>query len=306
MMRGSISVESTVNKGSIFRVLFPATKVVQIQQGIGVETDHENTDIQFQESTILLVEDRISNRDIVRAYLASYHLQIVEAENGQEAIQFLRRIRPDLILMDIHMPVMDGYQATQLIKANQKLRTIPVVALTAYAIKTQKEQYKDIYDAYLTKPLSKRKLIVTLAKFLPHTTIPFKRRLGEAGERWDHVSQIPKEPMSGQNEFLDNTKAYVTQTRTFSQAFLDTLHIELLPKYEEVSELMSVDELIDFAEAITMVSESFQVRPLRHYAEELLRHIKIFDIVNVKRLLAQFPEIVEIISNHEKGDRYER
>jgi PAS domain S-box-containing protein len=305
MMHGSISVESEVNKGSVFRVLFPGTKIVKIRQEVVVEAEYESPDIQFQKSTILMVEDRVSNREVIRAYLTPYHFQIIEVENGQEAIQTLKHLRPDLILMDIHMPVMDGYQATQLIKANQKLRTIPVVALTAYAMKTQKKKYKDIYDAYLSKPLSKRKLITTLAKFLPHTKTPFKRGLGEVGERGENVPQIPKEPMSGQREFLENTKVYVAQTGTFPQAFLDTLHVELLPKYEEVSELMSVDELIDFAKAITMVSESFQVRPLKHYAEELLRHINVFDIVNVKRLLAQFPEIIEIISNHGKGDSHE-
>ena len=105
---------------------------------------------------------------MVRAYLALYDLHLVEAENGQEEIETLKQLHPDLILMDIRMPVMHGYEATQHIKADPELRTIPVVALTAHAIKEQREQFEAIFNAYLSKPISKNDLITTLVEFLPH------------------------------------------------------------------------------------------------------------------------------------------
>ena len=112
------------------------------------EEDREVPDIRFHGATILLAEDNASNREVIRAYLGSYNVRLVEVENGQEALDSMQHVHPDLVLIDIHMPVMDGYGATQRIKADPDLRTIPVVALTAYAMKDQKETYQDLYDAY--------------------------------------------------------------------------------------------------------------------------------------------------------------
>jgi len=83
---------------------------------------------------------------------------------------------------------------------------------------------------------------------------------------------------------------------TFPQALLDKLHDELLPRHQEISEVMSADEMIAFAEAIIAVGDAFTIPPLKYYGEELLRYIKVFDVINIKRLLGFFPEIVEIIN----------
>ena len=89
----------------------------------------------------------------------------------------LTHLHPDLILMDIRMPVMDGYTATRKIRnLKSEIRNTPIVALSAYVIKEQKEKYQDLYDAYLSKPISKAELITTLAAFLPHTKSPEKKR----------------------------------------------------------------------------------------------------------------------------------
>jgi len=95
---------------------------------------------------------------------------------------------------------------------------------------------------------------------------------------------------------LEEIKDYAAQTGTFPQALLDKLHSEFLPRHQEISEAMSADEMIEFAEVIITVGDTFMIAPLKHYGEELLRHIKVFDVINIKRLLALFPEIAEIIS----------
>jgi len=98
---------------------------------------------------------------------------------------------------------------------------------------------------------------------------------------------------------LEELKAYAAHTGTFPQALLDKLQGELLPRHREITELMSADEMIEFAETIITVGDAFTIAPLKNYGEELLRHIKVFDVINMKRLLALFPEIVEIISPRE-------
>jgi two-component system, cell cycle response regulator DivK len=83
---------------------------------------------------ILVVEDHEDNRQIVRDMLAPTDYEIIEVENGEEALAAIAKQRPDLILMDVQLPIMDGYDATRRIKADPALRSIPIIAVTTYAL----------------------------------------------------------------------------------------------------------------------------------------------------------------------------
>ncbi len=83
---------------------------------------------------ILVVEDQPDGRQIIRDMLAGTDYEITEAENGEEALASIAKQRPDLILMDIQLPIMDGYTATSQIKADPALRSIPIIAVTSYAL----------------------------------------------------------------------------------------------------------------------------------------------------------------------------
>ena len=83
---------------------------------------------------ILVVEDQEDNRQIIRDMLAGTDYEIIEAENGEEALAAVTKQRPDLILMDVQLPIMDGYEATRRIKADPALRSIPIIAVTSYAL----------------------------------------------------------------------------------------------------------------------------------------------------------------------------
>jgi two-component system cell cycle response regulator DivK len=83
---------------------------------------------------ILVVDDRSDNRQIIRDMLAPTDYEITEAENGELALAAIAKQRPDLILMDIQLPIMDGYTATSRIKSDPKLRSIPIIAVTSYAL----------------------------------------------------------------------------------------------------------------------------------------------------------------------------
>jgi two-component system, cell cycle response regulator DivK len=88
---------------------------------------------------ILVVEDQEDNRQIIRDMLAATNYEITEAENGEQALAAIAKERPDLILMDIQLPIMDGYTATRRIKDNPALRSIPIIAVTSY-VEEQKAQ----------------------------------------------------------------------------------------------------------------------------------------------------------------------
>ncbi|HET7526741.1 MAG TPA: response regulator [Burkholderiaceae bacterium] len=117
---------------------------------------------------VLLVEDNEVNRYLVRFLLEKGGFRVITADNGREAIELARLDRPDLVLMDIQMPVMDGYEATALFKADDSLRTIPVVALTAYAMPHEREQAIAAGCAgHIEKPIDTRTFNALVSSFLP-------------------------------------------------------------------------------------------------------------------------------------------
>lgn len=115
---------------------------------------------------VLVVEDVDFNRDLVVQLLEDkYH--VIEAVNGQEGLELAERERPELILMDLSLPVIDGWEATRRLKANDDLRSIPVIALTAHAMKGDEEKALAAgCDDYLVKPIDEDELMARIANYL--------------------------------------------------------------------------------------------------------------------------------------------
>jgi two-component system, cell cycle response regulator DivK len=116
--------------------------------------------------TILVVEDQEDNRQILRDLLASSGFLMIEAHDGQQALAMARSQRPDLILMDIQLPVVDGYEATRSIKRDPELKHIPVIVVTSYALSGDEERAREAgCDAYVAKPYSTRHLLAKIGQF---------------------------------------------------------------------------------------------------------------------------------------------
>jgi two-component system, cell cycle response regulator DivK len=116
---------------------------------------------------ILLVEDQEDNMQILRDVLVNADFEISEAQNGEEALAEVAKQRPDLILMDIQLPIMDGYEATRRIKADPALRSIPVIAITSYALGSDEERARAAgCDDFVPKPYSPRQLLAKVRQYL--------------------------------------------------------------------------------------------------------------------------------------------
>lgn len=117
---------------------------------------------------ILIVEDNEMNRDMLSRRLERRGFAIVMAVDGQQGVAMARSEKPDLILMDMSLPVMDGWAATQAIKADEALKAIPVIALTAHAMAGDREKAIEAgCDDYDTKPIELPRLLEKIGKFLP-------------------------------------------------------------------------------------------------------------------------------------------
>ena len=120
---------------------------------------------------ILIVEDQEDNRRILRDLFASAGYELIEAESGEEALLALATSRPDLILMDIQLPVIDGYEATRRIRLNPELKSIPIIAVTSYALAGDEAKALAAgCTAYVTKQFSPRALLAKVQEHLALVT----------------------------------------------------------------------------------------------------------------------------------------
>jgi two-component system cell cycle response regulator DivK len=117
--------------------------------------------------TVLIVEDNELNMKLFRDLLEAHGYQTSGTSNGYEALDLVRKLRPDLVLMDIQLPQVSGLEVTRWIKDDPELRAIPVVAVTAFAMKGDEERIREGgCEAYLSKPISVGKFIETVRRFI--------------------------------------------------------------------------------------------------------------------------------------------
>lgn len=116
---------------------------------------------------ILLVEDNEDNRIVYSTILKHFGYEVIEAFNGEEGISKARSENPDLILMDISIPIIDGWEATGILKADKQTRHIPIIALTAHALASDRERAMEVgCDGYLAKPCEPRAVVAEVQRFL--------------------------------------------------------------------------------------------------------------------------------------------
>jgi two-component system, cell cycle response regulator DivK len=117
---------------------------------------------------ILVVEDQEDNRQILRDLLSNAGYEMIEAVDGEQALTVAAAHRPDLILMDIQLPLLDGYEATRRIKADPALTSIPIIVVTSYALSGDEDKARAAgCDAYVAKPYSPRALLAKIKEYVP-------------------------------------------------------------------------------------------------------------------------------------------
>lgn len=170
MMGGELSVNSREGQGAEFVLsLIQVRQTGQYTSG-DREREGETVPLHFHGGRVLVVDDNPANRHLVRDMLEPEGLVVEEADHGGSALERARETPPDLVLMDIRMPVMDGYEALARMKSDPGLSTIPVVALTASVMDSESARIRQAgFDGYLRKPVARQVLLSELARFLSHS-----------------------------------------------------------------------------------------------------------------------------------------
>ena len=173
LMGGDIAVHSELGQGSAFRIQMPVVPARILSAVPGASATHQamqNERLRLDGLRVLLVEDNALNQQLANELLTRRGAQVTVAQHGQEALDLLRQpgAHHDVVLMDLQMPVMDGYQATQAIRQDPVLRDTPVLAMTAHAMVEERERCLALgMQGHVSKPLDPLTLYASLSPYVP-------------------------------------------------------------------------------------------------------------------------------------------
>ena len=282
IMGGKIIVESEPGKGSIFRLIFTNAAVSNINIEKCRPVD-DNIQIQFKPASILIVDDLASNRELLKEHLSYFPFSVKTAESGEHALEILEADHTfDLILADIVMPGIDGYTLNQMIKNNKNLKHIPVIAVTALALKKDMERIKGKFDSYMAKPFDRDKLISEFKKFLPYRT----------KKESEKIQFLEKEK---QKEILSE------KTLKMLPEALLIIEKKLIPRYNYITEMFYIDDVTDFALKVIEIAEKYNINFLKAYGTRLYESGRIIDVDEIEKHIKEFPEVIEKLK-HMAGD----
>ena len=274
MMGGNISIKSEIGKGSIFKITLDNVFISSTEVSTLDEDYIDLKQIRFKKGKILIVDDVKSNCDLLYELLSSVGLDATIVTNGKEALNSVKKYRPDLILMDIRMPVMDGIEATRELKSNPQTKDIPVIALSASSKPIELSQIVKIgFDGYLPKPVNISILIQKISEYI------------------DSNGSFPMKNSDHRNDVHGLTKNDVENY----PELLKRLEDEMMPIWEDIKNLGKMSTISEFANRITELGDDHNIMILNTFGKELKVFTDNYDIANIEYRLKEFPGIIEEI-----------
>ncbi|WP_264566422.1 PAS domain S-box protein [Flavobacterium sp. N3904] len=284
LMDAKIDIQSKRNEGTTIRIY--ANFIKGDPENISNLKQQEKK-VELNGLSILLVEDNEMNRMVAQNTLQYYDCTITEAENGMEAISILKNKNFDIILMDLQMPEMDGYETTKIIRNDFKLTT-PIIALTANAFKAEIEKCKNAgMNDYVTKPFDETILLNTIAKYTVYKEI-----------------ENIKVPVTLSNEKLYNLNSLNNLSRGNSEFVLKMVRLFIKQTAEEIENIttaLTVDDFQEVSRLIHKIKPSVESLGITSILEEIKLLEKIAkettDKEQIKALFSIIkPTLLQVIS----------
>jgi PAS domain S-box-containing protein len=275
MMGGDIIISSEVGKGSIFKVSIANVAISKEKVLLKDEHSFDPKTVLFKQAKVLIADDNEENRKLLRDLLESSFLSIFEAENGIEAVEKAIKILPDVILMDLVMPEMNGFEATQQLKNRKDTMEIPVIAISASAQSLQLEpRQTQIFSSILLKPIQLEELVECLKKYLRYEIIL-------TGDEKMHKVESVTEMSATQLECLPE--------------LVQLLETTYMKQFHEAIQNQLISQIEGFGKNLLALGKKHDLQLLLQYAGEICTYSDNFDIGNLTHTLKRFPSIVNAL-----------
>ncbi|MDM8515679.1 response regulator [Desulfobacterales bacterium HSG16] len=305
LMNGSISLDSSVSTGSSFQIILRDVRISKsLKKQVDITEHEENYDVIFKPARIMVVDDIVHNRELIKGLLEDQAFSLINAENGESAMIMLEKSKlecpdesghidvkmpdmkmpdmkmpdmkmPDLILMDLRMPGRNGYQITRVIKNDDELKHIPVIACTAAVMKEDEKKTKAVFDSVLKKPLNKKALISGLKKFLPYTKkVEDKTDIKSRDCTYEEEEKAVKQKVARPSELIA------------------VLENKFIPRWKEINDAYFIDDIIDFALDLKKIASEYGDDTLIDFGKKLHECTDASDIDDIEECMAEFLDVI--------------
>ena len=271
-MGGTIVATSLVGQGATFRLRFrnvPISARLAPSEQPAVERDGDFSELE--PALVLVVDDSEENRQLIASMFAGSDHKLEFGSDGLEAVSKARALRPDLILLDLRMPGLDGREAFAQIRKSPGLEMIPVIAVTASTLLDDQGNGEEKFNAHLRKPFSKHELFTEVSHFLPRRTkasVPSETGGTTSANASDSATPVPPE-----------------------------LRAELFRLIEEewpaIRDNLAINETKNFAGKLEGLAKRWTCSALSDYAQALAHRAEVYEVVELQEQVNQFPELVE-------------
>ncbi len=267
---GRISVKSEVGEGSTFIVEFDGVEVcTETEDPASAEKPDERLYGNLKNKRILIADDNQENRNLLQTFLSLVDCSVIHAADGTDAVKLAGQEKPDAILMDLQMPVMNGLDATRMLKNKDDLKYIPVIALTASDEKeTRLKTEKAGCDAFLSKPFDKEDLFGLLEDVFK-TNHPEEEVLLDLLNSEDQRSEV--------------------------SAFIFKLENEYKEHLTELGETMLINDLLELVSGMKTEAEKFPLEMLHSWINTTRKQCKSYNVEGLEQSVNAYPELISRI-----------
>jgi PAS domain S-box-containing protein len=274
-MNGTIELNSSPGKGSKFSVTIDHVEYLNIAPAPKV-TEPEFT-ITFKPSLILVVDDVKSNIKAIESLLDNPDISILEAENGEIALEILNYHTPDAILMDLRMLGMDGYEVSRNIRNNPKFQKTPIIAVTASVFDSKKIKETLLFDSIIFKPVNKTTLVNELKKYLLYSI--------------DNQTQNSKSETTPNDDLTALEKAQLPE-------LLKLLKEKHYEEWKTVNNKLLIFKIEKFTANLTETLAVYNNHLLRNYVNNVKLMLEVLDLDNINATVREYPKLIDKLSKY--------
>lgn len=288
LMGGEIEVSSEVGVGTEFLLILKQVEIVDLPGALPKDETAIQTDFnELPPSRVLVADDNQFNIELISGYFEGSHHHLEFAGNGLEALQLMQQNPPDIVLMDIRMPVMSGDEAYLHMKEDERLESIPVIAVTASTLSNQEHRLRELFDGYLRKPFTRAGLFNGMKTVLSRRDRTDREELSAKG-----VPEVPS------LELMDPETAPMPPSRDARQreSMIEELKELRSERWGLLLRAMLMSDVASVADELSEIAKRYDEPELSTYADELRQAVEQINQPLIEDLLKRFNALIEKLS----------